>query len=59
MQRSGESCASPEWSTLVPNESGRVAGLPGTYVVGWIKRGPSGGIGANCSCADETVGALL
>ncbi|MBD0670144.1 4Fe-4S binding protein [Streptomyces sp. CBMA156] len=33
--------------------------LPGTYVVGWAKRGPSGGIGANRACARETVGALL
>jgi ferredoxin--NADP+ reductase len=43
----------------VPNTAGRVEGLPGTYVVGWIKRGPSGGIGANKACARETVGALL
>ncbi len=41
----------------VPNVSGRVT--PGTYVAGWIKRGPSGGIGANKACARETVGALL
>ncbi|MFJ9459205.1 FAD-dependent oxidoreductase [Kitasatospora sp. NPDC101447] len=33
--------------------------LPGTYVVGWAKRGPSGGIGANRACARETVDALL
>ncbi|WP_030238584.1 FAD-dependent oxidoreductase [Streptomyces sp. NRRL S-350] len=33
--------------------------LPGTYVVGWAKRGPSGGIGANRACARETVEALL
>ncbi|MFD4692704.1 FAD-dependent oxidoreductase [Streptomyces sp. NPDC058463] len=43
----------------VPHEDGRVTGMPGTYVVGWIKRGPSGGIGANRTCAAETVGALL
>lgn len=41
----------------VPNTNGRVR--PGTYVVGWIKRGPNGGIGANKSCAADTVGALL
>ncbi|RHW28563.1 ferredoxin [Nocardioides immobilis] len=41
----------------VPNEDGRVT--PGVYVAGWIKRGPSGGIGANKWCAKETVGALL
>jgi ferredoxin--NADP+ reductase len=43
----------------VPNSHGRVEGRPGTYVVGWIKRGSSGGIGANRSCARETVAALL
>ncbi|ATL25767.1 FAD-dependent oxidoreductase [Streptomyces formicae] len=43
----------------VPHEGGRVAGEPGTYVVGWIKRGPSGGIGANRICAAETVSTLL
>ncbi|MFE7513443.1 FAD-dependent oxidoreductase [Streptomyces sp. NPDC057540] len=43
----------------VPHEAGRVAGLPGSYVVGWIKRGPSGGIGANRACAEETIGSLL
>nr|WP_042198169.1 FAD-dependent oxidoreductase [Kibdelosporangium sp. MJ126-NF4]CEL23242.1 Ferredoxin / Ferredoxin--NADP(+) reductase, actinobacterial (eukaryote-like) type [Kibdelosporangium sp. MJ126-NF4]CTQ94404.1 Ferredoxin / Ferredoxin--NADP(+) reductase, actinobacterial (eukaryote-like) type (EC 1.18.1.2) [Kibdelosporangium sp. MJ126-NF4] len=43
----------------VPNSGGRVAAMPGTYVVGWIKRGSSGGIGANRTCARETVGALL
>ncbi|MER5551755.1 FAD-dependent oxidoreductase [Streptomyces sp. NPDC002793] len=48
-----------EATGTVPHEGGRVAGLPGTYVVGWIKRGPSGGIGANRTCAAETVGTLL
>jgi ferredoxin--NADP+ reductase len=43
----------------IPNSGGRVDARPGTYVVGWIKRGPSGGIGANKTCAQETVGALL
>ena len=44
----------------VPHEAGRVTGAPvGTYVVGWAKRGPSGGIGANRSDAEETVGSLL
>jgi ferredoxin--NADP+ reductase len=41
----------------VPNTAGRVEA--GTYVAGWIKRGPSGGIGTNKACARETVGALL
>ena len=44
---------------VVPNTGGRVEGTDGQYVVGWIKRGPSGGIGANRACARETVGALL
>ncbi|MFE9697706.1 FAD-dependent oxidoreductase [Streptomyces sp. NPDC006270] len=48
-----------EATGTVPHEGGRVAGLPGGYVVGWIKRGPSGGIGANRTCAAETVGTLL
>lgn len=48
-----------EAAGTVPHEGGRVAGLPGSYVVGWIKRGPSGGIGANRTCAAETVGTLL
>ena len=48
-----------EGSGRIPNDRGRVAGVPGAYVVGWAKRGPSGGIGANRSCAKETVGELL
>ncbi|MFC7303918.1 FAD-dependent oxidoreductase [Streptomyces monticola] len=48
-----------EATGTVPHEDGRVLGRPGTYVVGWIKRGPSGGIGTNRGCAAETVGTLL
>jgi len=44
---------------IVPNVQGRVEGLPGTYVVGWIKRGPRGFIGTNKTCARETVNSLL
>jgi ferredoxin/flavodoxin---NADP+ reductase len=44
---------------IVPNAGGRVEGTPGTYVVGWIKRGSSGGIGVNRTCAAETIAALL
>ncbi|MEA2396420.1 MAG: ferredoxin/flavodoxin---NADP+ reductase [Solirubrobacteraceae bacterium] len=49
---------------LVRNEGGRVVNedgepLPGEYVVGWIKRGPSGVIGTNKKDAAETVAALL
>jgi len=42
---------------IVPNDSGRVH--PGTYVTGWIKRGPTGVIGTNKHDAAETVAALL
>ena len=48
-----------EATGTVPHEGGRVTGMPGAYVVGWIKRGPSGGIGANRTCAAETVATLL
>jgi ferredoxin--NADP+ reductase len=41
----------------IANEGGRVA--PGVYTAGWIKRGPSGVIGTNKKCANETVTALL
>lgn len=48
-----------EASGTVPHAAGRVAGVPGAYVVGWIKRGPSGGIGTNRRCSAETVATLL
>jgi ferredoxin--NADP+ reductase len=47
------------------NQSGRVFDadtnepLPGTYVAGWFKRGPSGVIGTNKKCAQETTELLL
>ncbi|MFE9428551.1 FAD-dependent oxidoreductase [Kitasatospora sp. NPDC006697] len=44
-------------SGRVPHQGGRVE--PGTYLAGWIKRGPTGGIGSNRACAEETVAALL
>ncbi|MEJ2870017.1 FAD-dependent oxidoreductase [Actinomycetospora sp. OC33-EN08] len=43
----------------VPHTEGRVEGRPGTYVVGWIKRGASGGIGANRADSAETVASLI
>jgi ferredoxin/flavodoxin---NADP+ reductase len=46
-----------EATGTVPNTQGRVS--PGVYVAGWIKRGPTGFIGTNKSCAEETVAALL
>ena len=48
---------------VVPHLAGRVlteAGpLPGVYVAGWVKRGPTGVIGTNKSDAAETVATLL
>ncbi|MFE9810594.1 FAD-dependent oxidoreductase [Streptomyces sp. NPDC005548] len=47
----------------VPNLAGRVLRdgtvVPGEYVAGWIKRGPTGVIGTNRPCAKETVTSLL
>ena len=53
-----------DWS-LVPNDGGRVTDgpdgnpVPGLYVAGWIKRGPSGVIGTNKPDAQETVAHML
>jgi ferredoxin--NADP+ reductase len=50
---------------VIPNDGGRVThatsgdALRGEYVVGWIKRGPSGVIGTNKKDAQETVDAIL
>ena len=49
----------------VLNDGGRVLEAeggghkPGHYTSGWIKRGPSGVIGTNKKCAQETVDALF
>ena len=43
----------------IPHEQGRISGRDRDYVVGWIKRGPSGVIGTNKKCAADTVDALL
>jgi ferredoxin--NADP+ reductase len=53
-----------ERSHVVPNSDGRVLApdgqpLPGEYVAGWLKRGPTGVIGTNKSDAAQTVRALL
>lgn len=53
-----------DWG-IIPNEAGRIVDLDtgrqveGHYVVGWIKRGPSGVIGTNRPDAKETVELLL
>ncbi len=46
-------------ASVVPNDGGRVRGTTGAYVAGWIKRGPTGFIGTNKSCAGETVHNLV
>jgi ferredoxin--NADP+ reductase len=53
-----------ERNHIVPNSEGRVLGpdgqpLPGEYVAGWLKRGPTGVIGTNKSDAAQTVRCLL
>ena len=48
---------------VIPNRDGRVLDgdnpLPGVYVAGWIKRGPTGIIGTNKKDAVQTVACLL
>jgi ferredoxin/flavodoxin---NADP+ reductase len=54
-----------EAAAVVPNEGGRVVDpgsgrpVPGAYVAGWIKRGPTGFIGTNKSCSFQTIQALV
>ncbi|MGD9619633.1 MAG: FAD-dependent oxidoreductase [Mycolicibacterium sp.] len=62
-----------EDAAVVPNDGGRVidpgspvpgspvpgSPVPGSYVAGWIKRGPTGFIGTNKSCAGQTVHNLV
>lgn len=46
-------------AAVVPNDGGRVRDTTGAYVAGWIKRGPTGFIGTNKSCAAQTVHELV
>lgn len=50
------------WGTIA-NEQGRIVenGEPvtGLYTAGWIKRGPTGVIGTNKTCAQETVNMMV
>ncbi len=54
-----------EKRSVIPNERGRVTAsaggtvVPGEYVAGWIKRGPTGVIGTNKADAAESVRCLL
>jgi ferredoxin--NADP+ reductase len=54
-----------ESAAVVPNQNGRVVdpgsgrAVPGAYVAGWIKRGPTGFIGTNKSCSLQTVQAMV
>lgn len=51
------------WGTIanhlgaITNNDGST--VPGMYTAGWIKRGPSGVIGTNKTCAQETVGLMV
>jgi ferredoxin--NADP+ reductase len=46
-------------SGTIPHTDGRVEGSENEYVVGWIKRGPSGVIGSNKKDSAATVDTLL
>ncbi|EHB58959.1 Ferredoxin--NADP(+) reductase [Mycolicibacterium rhodesiae JS60] len=46
-------------SGTIPHTDGRVDGSANEYVVGWIKRGPSGVIGSNKKDSADTVATLL
>jgi ferredoxin--NADP+ reductase len=48
-----------EKSGTIPNTGGRVEGSRNEYVVGWIKRGPTGVIGTNKKDSQDTVDTLL
>lgn len=54
-----------ERAAIIPNQRGRVidpqsgAPLPGFYVAGWVKRGPTGLIGSNKPDGTETATAML
>ncbi|MGD9618452.1 MAG: FAD-dependent oxidoreductase [Mycolicibacterium sp.] len=48
-----------ERSATIPHVDGRIEGSRNEYVVGWIKRGPTGVIGSNKSDSQDTVNTLL
>lgn len=44
---------------VIPHNNGRIVGRRNDYVVGWIKRGPSGVIGSNKKDAQATVDTVI
>ena len=53
-----------ERNGTINNSAGRVEAedgsvVTGIYTAGWIKRGPTGVIGTNKTCAQETVGCMV
>ena len=48
-----------ERTCTIPHTDGRIEGRRNEYVVGWIKRGPSGVIGSNKSDSQHTVNTLV
>jgi ferredoxin--NADP+ reductase len=53
-----------ERSSTISHQQGRVVSaekvrLPGLYTAGWIKRGPTGVIGTNKTCAQESVACMV
>lgn len=48
-----------ERAATIPHTEGRVEGSRNEYVVGWIKRGPSGVIGSNKKDSQDTVNTLI
>src|SRR6201994_1333258 len=46
-------------SATIPHSHGRVEGRRNEYVVGWIKRGPTGVIGTNKKDSQDTVDTLI
>jgi ferredoxin/flavodoxin---NADP+ reductase len=46
-------------TATIPHHHGRIDGRRNEYVVGWIKRGPTGVIGGNKKDSQDTVDALI
>ncbi len=62
---SGVTLPFDERARVVPNAYGAVVAdalslrqIPRLYVTGWLKRGPTGIIGTNLTCAEETVAKM-